>query len=876
MKSVWRWSLMACCSVLLTSPSAAQDTRDADAMSDLQIIKARTVELLAGGTGSGSYRTQALTARDERVERILTAPFQRLAWPEPEGEQDFNQHLDRLLGQTRALAEGWASDGSRHHGDERLLRRALEGLDNVLEHYNADTPRPGNWYYWLIAIPDKLGAIGLLLGEQLPAPLRELLEVSLTHQLRTMELSGANAAWEARNHAYLALLQEDPVRLARAARRVFETVRYSSDGGVREDYSYLFHGHIPYAGAYGSGFAETVAQFMYLFDNTAWSASLARRQLLVRLLLEHFRWVIVGGNWDPIVSGRVYDSLRRADGALTAMLFMTQVQHDAPQRLRGAAAALLADGGVVDAGVATFADALQSVPPEPPRGFRYWYTADLGAWADARYHVSFRQYSRRVQDYEYLNRQGARGWNLAYGFTHISRSGREWFDGPRAAQPVADMDWDHLPGTTSRVGAHPHNDDADPSSYGHSLNYGRSQYSGGAGLGEGGMAAFVLLPTYGDFSAHKSLSFFPGGFLSVGSEITAAAGVDSTRPVHTTLLQWVAPTAQEQLLVDGVAVLPGQAATHLPQVRWCFIDSVGLALPVPTDLWVARSGRVTTIWLDHGTTPKGAGYAYAVLPASTIEETADFAAAPPVRVVHQDGLAHVVVDTLRGTISAAFFAAGAAAGIRARAPIILHLQQDGASGAIAVQDPLHDSRPLDVALPVSPAHAVHAVDEGLQARVLDDRLQLHIAAQLGRIYRAAWGPGANQLPAARRVDLADFYAFEAAVEADAERAVFTVHLAEEPLREGYELHLQGRKGHLIHVFDDADVLDRPAAGVVRYLWRHGQHESGADDRMQREGDFRLLLYTELKMATAYITLPHFDSNGHPSPSDLPPDANRRP
>ncbi len=100
----------------------------------------------------------------------------------------------------------------------------------------------------MIPIPDKLGAIGLMLGEDLPAALRAKLEASLTHQLKGMNLSGANAAWEARNHAYFALLQGDQDRLGRAAGRNFSTVRYSSDGGVREDFSYMFHGHIPYAG----------------------------------------------------------------------------------------------------------------------------------------------------------------------------------------------------------------------------------------------------------------------------------------------------------------------------------------------------------------------------------------------------------------------------------------------------------------------------------------------------------------------------------------------------------------------------------------------------------------------------------------------------
>lgn len=151
-----------------------------------------------------------------------------------------NLRLDRHLAKVRTLAEGWASAG-RHHGDEGVLNRATIDLANALDHYHADSPRPGAWYYWLIPISDKLGAIGLLLGDALDPAVRARLEASLTHQLKLMRLSGANAAWEARNHAYLALLQGDSQRLARAADRIFGTVRYSSDGGVREDFSYLFH-----------------------------------------------------------------------------------------------------------------------------------------------------------------------------------------------------------------------------------------------------------------------------------------------------------------------------------------------------------------------------------------------------------------------------------------------------------------------------------------------------------------------------------------------------------------------------------------------------------------------------------------------------------
>ncbi len=859
---------------------------------DLQIVKDRTVELLAGGSGKGPHRSRAQADLDDRVQRILESARQPLEWDESQ-DAVFNQHLNRFLGQIQLLAQAWASVG-RFHADPQVLQRALADLDNALEHYNASSPRPGAWYYWLIPIPDKLGAIGLLLEDALPAELRARLEASLAFQLKEMLLSGANAAWEARNHAYLALLQADPARLSRAAERIFGTVRYSSDGGVREDFSYLFHGHIPYAGVYGAGYAETVAQFMYLFDDTYWAPAAERRRLMANLLLEHSRWFIVGGVWDPVVNGRVYGSRRSADAGLAAMLYMTRVGHHQTQLMRSAAVALIHEGMHVRADVAAMADDLEGDSPQPTIGFRYWYTAELGAWASDDYHIGFRQFSQRVQDYEYLSQTGGEGWNLAYGFTHITRTGREWFDGDEDHLPLRDIDWDRLSGTTSRIGGHPVNDASNLSQIGHSLNFGRSEIAGGAGLTQGGIAGFELLPVHGDFVARKSLTFFPGGYLAAGSGISSSAADSHGGPVQTTLVQWVTPDDQEPLLLEGKSIALSEKPTKLPQVGWCFIDRIGVIPSAPTDLWARRRGRVVTIWIDHGVSPEQAQYAFVVLPATTQGETAVFAKTPTVVLRHTSETAHVVEDHLTGSYAAVFFAAGEAHGFKASAPVVIYattVEDDpstaadvgspGPGGAVAVQDPTHRSATLNITVPIAPASEVIMVDEGLQV-VADDRadrpapLSLQLDPQLGRIYRAGWGTLGASLQRAMRVDMADFYAFRAVAESTPEMAIFTIHLGEEPLRQGYELQLEGHKGHLIHIFDDADIVDRPAPGVVSYLWRHGQRSATAGDGAQREGDFRLILYTELKMATAYVTIPHFDADGSPHLSELQRDANRTP
>src|SRR5690606_29137060 len=111
----------------------------------------------------------------------------------------------------------------------------------------------------------------------------------------------------------------------------------------------------------------------------------------------------------------------------------------------------------------SFADQINLTAANFPVGFRYWPSGEIGAYKQPTFHVGFRQYSSRVQDYEYLNRadggEGEEGWYLSYGFTNILRAdGRgSWYskEGNRSMLPNIDME--HLPGTTVRVGSYPLN-----------------------------------------------------------------------------------------------------------------------------------------------------------------------------------------------------------------------------------------------------------------------------------------------------------------------------------------------------------------------------------------------------------------------------------
>lgn len=121
---------------------------------------------------------------------------------------------------------------------------------------------------------------------------------------------------------------------------------------------------------------------------------------------------------------------------------------------------------------------------------------------------------------------GSEGWNLAFGFTNILRTdgSGSWFGDDGAI--LENIDMEHLPGTTSRIGGNPVNPPVtDPGigTVGYSLNMGTSPYASGVGWGNGGVAGFHLIPKYGDFEAKKSVHFFENGYWALGSDIISTS-----------------------------------------------------------------------------------------------------------------------------------------------------------------------------------------------------------------------------------------------------------------------------------------------------------------------------------------------------------------
>lgn len=155
-----------------------------------------------------------------------------------------------------------------------------------------------------------------------------------------------------------------------------------------------------------------------MFDGTPWSVKPVHREIISNLLLEHTRWFLADGKIDLHVNGRTFRVRNRSwNAVLKALLVLSQTNDPRKQEIAETAAAMINAHPDIDLDLTAsgFADRLATRDAKLPVGFRYWPSAEIGVFRQPGYPISFRQFSNRVQDYEYLMR--ADGGEGLYDFT---------------------------------------------------------------------------------------------------------------------------------------------------------------------------------------------------------------------------------------------------------------------------------------------------------------------------------------------------------------------------------------------------------------------------------------------------------------------------
>jgi hypothetical protein len=657
---------------------------------DLTIIRKRIMDLNTGNgaSGNGVHKKEALADLETSAKFILERGGHL-------NEFDLNapgveNKVSAVFGMIQTLAKAYRTEGQKYYHSEEVLKEITKGLQHGQKWIKPGTPRPGNWYYWKIDAPRNLGPALILMQEYLDKELMKSLQECLLDVMTKGEynkqgyiLTGANGAMMGMNFIYYAVLTDDEKMLKLGLDLIeMEMSITNNKSGIVEDYSYQFHDQLLYTGGYGEEFTLNAALAIYLTKDTKYEVPNAEVEIFNKFLVNHSQWVIIGDKYDLAVRGRGVKATPKVKPTpfLLMSLYPSPYQEEI-KKLTGSIIFHKSDSwSLMDA---SFADAFNKPADNPLYGFRYFYKNDYGVMRKPGFFVSVKMFSDMNRDYEILTGSNPGGHHRSNGFTYFSRNGNEIWQ--HTSNLDRDYDWEHLPGTTSRLERRPPN-------FG---NFSKSNFAGGAGSDENGIAAFHLIPAVDDFSAHKSYFMFDKGFVALGSEITSK---QQGPLISTAISQWGTKAPLTPLYLSTGEKIEKSPAKETGNLEWAYCDSVGYLFNHCQNINLRKDSLYTTIYLNHGPHPQKAAYAYTVLPACSEEDLKNYQKNPEVQILENSEKIHALKDVKNNSIGIVFWQAGSFDQFAVNHPAVLYCVTKNGEMELTISNPYYNQDTIQLTI----------------------------------------------------------------------------------------------------------------------------------------------------------------------------------
>ncbi|MEX1656257.1 polysaccharide lyase 8 family protein [Streptomyces pseudovenezuelae] len=683
--------------------------------------------------------------------RATMAPTPTSLWPgfpydPPAG---ITQSYSRLWTMTQAYVQ----QGTGSTGDESLLADVLRGLDHLSATvYHPATTRYGNWWEWQIGSPRLLMDVTAALHDHLTDTQRAAACAAVDHFIPDAMLTdysgtstGANRVDLCRSVALRGILGRAPDRIALARDALSPVFPYVTKGdGLYADGSFVQHTWVAYSGTYGQVMLDGLGRLFALLAGSEWEVTDPLRQNVLDGVEHAYAPLIHDGLVMDSVNGRA--------------ISRGYLKSDERHVLRGdhfhgqgiiAAVALLADAaseqertrwhGLVKGwierdtvtpiltarqfGVADLARlhavAASPVPAAPePVGHTLFAAMDRAVHRRPGFVANIAMASDRIAAYECGNGENPRGWHTGAGMLSWWAEGRsdqytDWY------WPT--VDWYRLPGTTvstRRLADRAGGEWGEPKP--------DVRWIGGTTDGEYAAIGQHVKGLGSTLQARKSWFCVADAVICLGAGITCADGV----PVETVVDNRNLGEGGTQSLVRGPgwAHLEGHGGWLVPEgLRALREDRTGAWSDINTSgTTERRTRRWQTLWLDHGTDPVDASYAYVLMPGASRRTVAARAADRHwLSVVANDSACQAIrVDRL-GLTAANFWRAGTAGPLTVSAGASVLVRRSGRTATLWVGEPPRSGEPLEIVWN-RPVRSVVRADNTVEVRATGRLLHLRV------------------------------------------------------------------------------------------------------------------------------------------------------
>lgn len=519
------------------------------------------------------YFTQQ-SLSDSAIEKQMKAMRPDGTWPDIDyaskrrGGWPTLNHLKRLV----SLATAYADPESVRFQDPQLKAAILNGLNHWIEE---DYTNP-NWWQWRIGIPENMLTAFMLLGDDLPESMLNDAKPILNRS--KMGQTGQNKVWCAGIAFMKGLLYANPELMDKAVAGIWSELRVSTEEGIQPDWSFHQHGPQQQFGNYGASFGASMVMWGSILRGTDYALSGERLEILSNYLLEGPSWILWNGRMDLSGCGRQIDAgyqQGKARGIQRQLKRMEQI--DPIRQSRYEAVNILT-------------------------GHKSFWRSEMAVHRLSNWYASVKMSSTRVIGSETCNDENMLGLHLGDGTLLTYQTGAEYED------LVPLWDWKRLPGTTCDQGM----EKLAPK--GASGGYGGSDFSGVLGDGKTGLASMIY--KRGNLTARKSYFFLNDHIVCLGSGIGGETRGDVYTSVEQSWLTGDVTQGEGWIQHSGIAYqfLDGDPVSKAGRVEGNWLSSF------PTRGDRPAEGNVFSLWINHGKSPKGATYAYRVVPRVGSEE----------------------------------------------------------------------------------------------------------------------------------------------------------------------------------------------------------------------------------------------------------------
>nr|WP_244888857.1 polysaccharide lyase 8 family protein [Streptomyces purpureus] len=628
------------------------------------------------------------------------------------------------------MTEAYLQQGTGLTGDESLLADVVRGLDHLSARvYHPGTTRYGNWWEWQIGSPRLLMDIVAALHDHLGPDRVQAACAAVDHFIPDSALgsytgtsTGANRVDLCRSVALRGVLGRDPAKLALARDALSPVFPYVTRGdGLYADGSFVQHTWVAYSGTYGQVLLDGLGRLFTLLAGSTWAVTDPARQIILDGVEHAYAPLIYNGlamdsvNGRAISRGYARDDARKflrgdhfhGQGLIAAIALLAAGASPAERdrwhaRVKGwierdtVSPILTArQFGVADlARLHAVAAAPGPAAPEPV-GHRHFAAMDRAVHRRPGWAANIAMASERISYYECGNGENPRGWHTGAGMLYW------WGPGPGADAQYTDWFWPtvdpyRLPGTTvstKRLADRAGGEWGQPKP--------AVQWVGGATDGEFAAVGQHLKGLGSTLEARKSWFCAADTVICLGAGITSTDGV----PVETVVDNRNLGEQGTQAFTTGPrwAHLEGHGGWVLPggtgALRTLREDRTGAWSDINAGSSTERrTRRYQTLWLDHGTNPTQAAYAYLLMPGASRRAVAARS--------HDLGWLEILDNTADrqavavrslGLTAANFWRAGTVERLKVSAPASVLVRRRRSTAVLAVSEPPRTGQPLEIA-----------------------------------------------------------------------------------------------------------------------------------------------------------------------------------